>query len=200
MWSYEKKLQYPINIKKPDPAFARLMITQFGGPDGENGAAMRYLSQRYSMPNKEVVGILTDIGTEELAHQEMIAAMVYQLTRGLTPEQLKEGGLDAYFVDHTMGIYPVSASGVPFSATAFQSKGDALTDIFEDLAAEQKARTTYDNLLRFTDDPDVVDPLRFLRQREVTHFQRFGDGLRLIQDDLNSKNFYAYNPSFDKKR
>lgn len=200
MWSYEKKLQYPINIKNPDPAFAKLMITQFGGPDGENGAAMRYLSQRYSMPNKEVVGILTDIGTEELAHQEMIAAMVYQLTRGLTPEQLKEGGLDAYFVDHTMGIYPVSASGVPFSATAFQSKGDALTDIFEDLAAEQKARTTYDNLLRFTDDPDVVDPLRFLRQREVTHFQRFGDGLRLIQDDLNSKNFYAYNPSFDKKR
>lgn len=200
MWSYEKKLQYPINIKNPDPAFAKLMITQFGGPDGENGAAMRYLSQRYSMPNKEVVGILTDIGTEELAHQEMIAAMVYQLTRGLTPEQLKEGGLDAYFVDHTMGIYPVSASGVPFSAAAFQSKGDALTDIFEDLAAEQKARTTYDNLLRFTDDPDVVDPLRFLRQREVTHFQRFGDGLRLIQDDLNSKNFYAYNPSFDKKR
>lgn len=200
MWSYEKKLQYPINIKKPDPAFAKLMITQFGGPDGESSAAMRYLSQRYSMPNKEVVGILTDIGTEELAHQEMIAAMVYQLTRGLTPEQLKEGGLDAYFVDHTMGIYPVSASGVPFSAAAFQSKGDALTDIFEDLAAEQKARTTYDNLLRFTDDPDVVDPLRFLRQREVTHFQRFGDGLRLIQDDLNSKNFYAYNPSFDKKR
>ena len=200
MWSYEKKLQYPINIKKPDPAFAKLMITQFGGPDGENGAAMRYLSQRYSMPNKEVVGILTDIGTEELAHQEMIAAMVYQLTRGLTPEQLKEGGLDAYFVDHTMGIYPVSASGVPFSAMAFQSKGDALTDIFEDLAAEQKARTTYDNLLRFTDDPDVVDPLRFLRQREVTHFQRFGDGLRLIQDDLNSKNFYAYNPSFDNKK
>ncbi len=200
MWSYEKKLQYPINIKNPNPAFAKLMITQFGGPDGENGAAMRYLSQRYSMPNKEVVGILTDIGTEELAHQEMIAAMVYQLTRGLTPEQIKEGGLDAYFVDHTMGIYPVSASGVPFSAMAFQSKGDALTDIFEDLAAEQKARTTYDNLLRFTDDPDIIDPLRFLRQREVTHFQRFGDGLRLIQDDLNSKNFYAYNPSFDKKR
>ena len=200
MWSYEKKLQYPINIKNPNPSLAKLIITQLGGPDGETGAAMRYLSQRYSMPNKEVVGILTDVGTEELAHQEMIAAIVYQLTRNLTPEQIKEGGLDAYFVDHTTGIYPVSAAGIPFSAMAFQSKGDALTDIFEDLAAEQKARTTYDNILRFTDDPDVVDPIRFLRQREVTHFQRFGDGLRLIQDDLNSKNFYAYNPSFDKRR
>ncbi len=200
MWIYEKKLQYPINIKNPNPSLAKLIITQLGGPDGETGAAMRYLSQRYSMPNKEVVGILTDVGTEELAHQEMIAAIVYQLTRNLTPEQIKEGGLDAYFVDHTTGIYPVSAAGIPFSAMAFQSKGDALTDIFEDLAAEQKARTTYDNILRFTDDPDVVDPIRFLRQREVTHFQRFGDGLRLIQDDLNSKNFYAYNPSFDKRR
>lgn len=198
MWEYEKKLQYPVNIKNPNPALAKLIITQYGGPDGESAAAMRYLSQRYSMPYPEVIGILTDIGTEELAHQEMIAAIVYQLTRNLTPEEIMASGFDAYFVDHTTGIYPSSAAGVPFSAKYLQSKGDAITDIFEDMAAEQKARTTYDNILRFADDPDVIDPIRFLRQREITHFQRFGEGLRIIQDNLNSKNFYGYNPEFDR--
>lgn len=198
MWEYEKKLQYPVNIKNPNPALAKIIITQYGGPDGESAAAMRYLSQRYSMPFPEVVGILTDVGTEELAHQEMVAAIVYQLTRNLTLEEIMASGFDAYFVDHTTGIYPASAAGVPFSAKYLQSKGDAITDIFEDMAAEQKARTTYDNILRFADDPDVIDPIRFLRQREITHFQRFGEGLRVIQDNLNSKNFYGYNPEFDR--
>lgn len=139
---------------------------------------MRYLNQRYAMPYKEGKAILTDIGTEELAHQEMIAAIVYQLTRNLTPEQIKEGGFDAYFVDHTTGIYPQSAAGIPFSASALQSKGDPITDLFEDLAAEQKARTTYDNLLRLIDNPDVREPLKFLRAREIVHFQRFGEANR----------------------
>lgn len=136
MWIYDKKLQYPVNIKNPNPALAKLIITQFGGPDGELGASMRYLSQRYTMPYKEVIGILTDVGTEELAHMEMVCAIVYQLTRSLTPEQIKEGGFDAYFVDHTTGLYPVAASGVPWSANTFQSTGDALADITEDLAAD----------------------------------------------------------------
>ncbi len=198
MWIYDKKLQYPVNIKNPNPALAKLIISQFGGPDGELGAAMRYLSQRYTMPYKEVIGTLTDIGTEELAHMEMICAIVYQLTRNLTPEQIKAGGFDAYFVDHTTGLYPVAASGVPWNANTFQSTGDAIADISEDLGAEQKARKTYDNILRFTDDPDVRDPIKFLREREIVHFQRFGEAMRVIQDNLNSKNFYAYNPEFDK--
>ena len=197
MWSYQKTLQYPVNIKNPNPALAKLIITQLGGPDGELGASLRYLSQRYAMPYKECIGILTDIGTEELGHMEMISAIVYQLTRNLTPEQLREGGFDAYFVDHTTGIYPVAASGVPFSADTFQSTGDAIADISEDMAAEQKARSTYDNILRVVKDPDVIDPIRFLREREVVHYQRFGEALRLVQDNLNSKNFYAFNPSFD---
>lgn len=197
MWSYEKLLQYPVNIKNPNPAMAKLILTQFGGPDGELGASVRYLSQRYTMPYKECIGILTDIGTEELGHIEMISAIVYQLTRNLTPAQIKEGGFDAYFVDHTTGIYPTAASGVPFSADSLQSTGDAIADISEDLAAEQKARVTYDNILRLCDDPDVKDPIRFLREREIVHYQRFGDCLRTIQDNLNSKNFYAYNPEFD---
>ena len=191
MWAYEKKLQYPVNIKNPNPALAKLIITQLGGPDGELGASLRYLSQRYAMPYSEVVGILTDIGTEELAHMEMISAIVYQLTRNLTPAQIKEAGFDTYFVDHTTGIYPIAASGQAFSALTFQSTGDPLADLHEDLAAEQKARLTYDNILRFTDDADVRDPIRFLRAREITHFQRFGDGLRIVQDNLDAKNFYA---------
>jgi len=198
MWSYEKKLQYPVKIKNPNPALAKVIITQFGGPDGELGASMRYLSQRYSMPYGEVVGILSDVGTEELAHLEMVSAIVHQLTRNMTIEQIKESGFEPYFVDHTAGIYPVAASGVPFTAAAFQSKGDAITDIMEDLAAEQKARTTYDNILRLVDDPDVRDPIKFLRQRELVHFQRFGEALRICQDNLDSKNFYAFNPEFDK--
>lgn len=200
MWAYEKRLQYPVNIKNPNPKLAQLIITQLGGPDGETGAAMRYLSQRYSMPYSKVKATLTDIGTEELGHMEIVSAIVYQLTRNLTPSQIKESGFDKYFVDHTTGIYPIAASGTPFSATTFQSTGDVITDLTEDLAAEQKARLTYDNILRLADDNDVKDPIRFLRQRELVHFQRFGESLRITQDNLNSKNFYAFNPAFDKIR
>ena len=199
MWQYEKKLQYPVNIKNPNQKYAKIIISQYGGPDGELGASMRYLTQRYGMPYNEVKGTLTDIGTEELAHMEMICAMVYQLTRNLTPEQIKASGFDTYFVDHTTGIYPVAASGAPFTAAYIQSKGDVITALQEGLAAEQKARTTYDNILRLCDDPDVRDAIKFLRQREVVHYQRFGEGLRLAQDRLNEKNFYAFNPGFDKQ-
>ena len=174
------------------------IFLKYGGPDGELGASLRYLSQRYTMPYPELKAILTDIGTEELAHLEMIGAIVYQLTKNLTPEQIKEAGMDAYFVDHTAGIYPSSAAGVPFTAAYLQSKGDVLTDLHENLAAEQKARTTYDNILRFCDDPDVIDPIRFLREREIVHYQRFGEGLRIATDNLDSKNFYAFNASFDR--
>lgn len=199
MWQYEKKLQYPVNIKNPNPALAKVIISQLGGPDGELAASMRYLNQRYSAPCREVQAILTDIGTEELAHMEMVSAILYQLTRNLSIKEIKEAGFDTYFVDHTTGIYPIAASGVPFTASYFQSKGDPITDMNEDLAAEQKARTTYDNILRLADDPDVRDPIKFLREREIVHYQRFGEGLRMIQDMLDAKNFYAFNPSFDKK-
>lgn len=198
MWVYEKKLQYPINIKNTNAALAKMIITQYGGPDGELGASLRYLSQRYSMPYPELKAILTDIGTEKLAHLEMIGSIVYQLTKDLTLEQIKEAGFDAYYVDHTTGIYPNSAAGTPYSAASMQVKGDVITDIHEDLAAEQKARSTYDNILRYCDDPDVRDPIRFLRAREVVHYQRFGEGLRIATDKLDSKNFYAFNPEFDK--
>lgn len=160
-------------------------------------AATRYLNQRYSMPYGEIIGILTDVGTEELAHQEMIAAILYQLTKNLSMDEIKKSGFDTYFVDHTTGIYPVSAAGVPFTAAYLGVKGDLFADLNEDLAAEQKARVTYDNILRLVDDPDVRDPIKFLRQREVTHYQRFGDALRVAQDNMNSKNYYAYNPEFD---
>ena len=198
MWNYEKRLQYPINIKNCNPTLAAMIISQYGGPDGELGASMRYLSQRYSMPYREVAGLLTDIGTEELGHLEMVSTMVHQLTRNLTMEQIKGTPFEAYYVDHTVGVWPQAAGGVPFCAIEFQSKGDAITDIAEDMAAEQKARTTYDNLLRLIDDPDVRDPLKFLREREIVHYQRFGEALRLLTDRLNSKNFYACNPGFDK--
>jgi len=200
MWTYEKKLQYPVKIKNPNPAIAKVVITQVGGPDGELAASMRYLSQRYSMPYKEAVGVLNDIGTEELAHLEIVSAIVHQLTKDMTIQQIKEAGFDTYFVDHTAGIYPQAAAGVPFTAKFFQSKGDAITDLVEDMAAEQKARTTYDNILRLVDDPDVRDPIKFLREREIVHFQRFGEALRVVQDHLDSKNFYAFNPEFDRPR
>ena len=198
MWTYEKKLQYPIKITKCNPKLAQLIISQYGGPDGEIGASLRYLSQRYTMPFPELKGLLTDIGTEELAHFEMIGAIVYQLTKNLSIEEIQASGFDKYFVDHTAAVYPVAASGSPFTATYLQSKGDLIADLSEDLAAEQKARTTYDNILRFVDDPDVADPIRFLREREIVHFQRCGEGLRLATDRLDSKNFYQCNPSFDK--
>lgn len=198
MWTYDKKLQYPVKIETPNPKLAMAIISQLGGPDGELGASLRYLNQRYSAPYDEVIATLTDVGSEELGHMEMISAIVYQLTRNLTPEDIKKYGFEPYYVDHTTGIYPVSAAGVPFTAAYFQSKGDVITDLHEDLAAEQKARTTYDNLLRIIDDPDVKDPIKFLREREVVHFQRFGEALRLAQDRLDAKNFYAFNPSFEK--
>ena len=199
MWTYDRKLQYPVRIKNANPALAKFIISQYGGPDGEIGASLRYLSQRYSMPYKQVAGILTDIGTEEMAHFEMVAAIVHQLTRDMTMEHIEEAGFQEYFVDHTAGVYAQAAAGFPFDALCFASKGDAITDLTEDMAAEQKARTTYDNILRMVDDPDVIDPIRFLRQREIVHFQRFGEALRIVQDNLNSKNFYAFNPEFDRK-
>ena len=200
MWNYEKRLQFPVNIKETNPEIAKIIITQYGGPDGELSASMRYLAQRYTMPYNAVAGVLTDIGTEELAHFEMICAIVHQLTRDLTPEQIKESGFGDYYVDHTLALWPQAASGTPFSATTVQSKGDPITDLFEDMAAEQKARTTYDNILRLVKDPDVVEPIKFLRAREVVHFQRFGESLRIVQDNLDSKNFYAFNPAFDNPK
>ena len=198
MWKYEKKLQYPVNIKNPNPKYAQIIITQYGGPDGEASAALRYLTQRYGQPYNVVKATLTDIGTEELAHMEMICAMVHQLTRNLTPEEINASGFAPYFVDHTNGVYQIAASGMPWTATYYQSKGDVITDLHEDLAAEQKARVTYDNLLRLIDDPDITEPLKFLREREIVHYQRFGEALRITTDRLDCNNFYAFNPGFDK--
>ena len=198
MWDYEKRLQYPVNIKKPNAKLAGYIISQYGGPDGELGASMRYLSQRYASPYREVSALLTDIGTEELSHFEMVGTIVHQLTRNLTMEEIECSGFGPYYIDHTVGIWPQAAGGIPFNACEFQSKGDIITDLHENLAAEQKARTTYDNILRVIDDPDVADPIRFLRQREIVHFQRFGEGLRRVQEDLDPKNFYMYNPGFDR--
>lgn len=198
MWTYEKRLQFPVNIKEPNAKLAQVIISQFGGPDGELAASMRYLSQRYSIPYREVAGLLTDIGTEELAHLEMVGAIIQQLTRDLSMEEIQKSGFDKYYVDHTIGVWPQAAGGIPFNACEFQVKGDVITDLVEDMAAEQKARSTYDNILRLIKDPDVCEPIKFLRQREVVHFQRFGEGLRKVQDHLDSRNFYAFNPGFDR--
>ena len=198
MFIYEKKLQYPVKIRTPNPALAKFIISQYGGPDGELGASMRYLSQRYSMPYPELKGLLTDIGTEELGHLEMVATVVHQLTRDMTPDEVKRAGLDAYFVDHTAGVYPTAASGFPWTAGSMQVKGDVIADLNEDLAAEQKARVTYDNILRLSDDPDVNNVMRYLREREIVHYQRFGEGLRLAMEKMNQKNIYTVNPSFDR--
>ena len=198
MFVYEKKLQYPVRIKNPNPALAKFIISQYGGPDGELGASMRYLSQRFSMPYPELKGLLTDIGTEELGHLEMVGTIIHQLTRDMSPEEIRKAGLECYFVDHTAGVYPTAASGFPWSAAAIGVKGDVITDLTEDMGAEQKARTTYDNILRLSDDPDVNNVIRYLREREVVHFQRFGEGLRLAMDKMDSRNFYAVNPAFDR--
>ena len=198
MWNYENRLEFPVNIKEPNAKLAQVIISQYGGPDGEMGASMRYLSQRYSMPYREVAGLLTDIGTEELAHLEIVATIVHQLTRNLSMDEIEKSGFAPYYVDHTVGVWPQAASGFPFTAAQFQVTGDPVTDLTEDLAAEQKARTTYDNILRLIKEPDVCEPIKFLRQREVVHFQRFGEALRITQDHLNSKNFYAFNPAFDR--
>ena len=199
MWIYEKRLEFPVNIKEPNAKMAMFIMSQYGGPDGEMGASMRYLSQRYSMPYKECRAVLTDIGTEELAHLEIVAAIIHQLTRNLTAEQLAEQGFGPYYIDHATGIWPQAAGGVPFNACEFQSKGDAVTDIFEDLAAEQKARVVYENLIRVIDDPDVLAPLKFLRAREIVHFQRFGEALEKVKEKLDPSNYYYFNPEFDKK-
>ena len=198
MFVYEKKLQYPVKIQTPNPALAKFIISQYGGPDGELGASMRYLSQRYSMPYPELKGLLTDIGTEELGHRELVAAVVHQLTREMTPEEIKKAGLDTYFVDHTAGVYPSAASGFPWTAASMQVKGDVIADLNEDLAAEQKARVTYDNILRLSDDPDVNNVMRYLREREIVHYQRFGEALRKTLDRLDEKNYYFMNPAFDR--
>ena len=198
MWIYERKLQYPVKIKRPDSRAAQIIISQLGGPDGELNASMRYLNQRYSMPYRDIAGILTDVGTEELAHLEMVGAILYQLTKDLPVDEIAASPFATYFVDHTAGVYPTAASGMPQTAASIASKGDLLTDLNENLAAEQKARTTYDNILRLVDDPDVRDPIKYLREREIVHYQRFGDALRRAQEHLDSKNFYAINPSFDK--
>ena len=200
MWTYEKRLQFPVNIKNPNPAIAKFIISQVGGPDGELAASQRYLHQRYSMPYDEAKAALTDIGSEELNHLEMVSAIIHQLTRGMTEAEIKAAGMEAYFVDHTAGVYPQAAAGFPFDALSFAVKGDPLTDLHEDMAAEQKARTTYDNIIRMVDDPDVLEPIRFLRQREIVHFQRFGETLENVKDKMNSKNFYAINPAFDLKK
>ncbi len=198
MFLYEKKLQYPVRIKTPNPALAKFIISQYGGPDGELGASMRYLSQRYAMPYPELKGLLTDIGTEELGHLEMVAAVIHQLTREMTPNEIKAAGFDTYFVDHTAGVYPTAASGFPWTAASMQVKGDVITDLNEDMAAEQKARTTYDNILRLSDDPDVNNVMRYLREREIVHYQRFGEALRRTIDRLDDKNYYIMNPAFDR--
>lgn len=197
MFQYEKRLQFPVKISRPDAKTAMAIISQYGGPDGELGASMRYFSQKFATPYREVAGLLNDIATEELNHLEMMGTIVHQLTRNLSMDEIKAAGLENYYVDHTLGVWPQAAGGVPFTANQFQSKGDIITDLFEDMAAEQKARTTYDNILRLLDDPDVIAPIRFLRQREIVHFQRFGEALRIVQDKLNEKNFYAFNPGFD---
>ncbi len=199
MWEYEKRLQYPVKISKPDARAAKVIISQYGGPDGELGASLRYLSQRFAMPDPRVAGLLTDIGTEELAHLEIIGAIVRQLTRNLSVDEIKAQGFADYFVDHTLGVYPQAAAGVPYTAAFMQSKGDPITDLFEDMGAEQKARTTYDNILKLVDDPDIIDPIRFLREREIVHFQRFGEALGMVRDKLDAKNYYQYNPAFDRK-
>lgn len=201
MFVYEKKLQYPVNVSRPNPKLASLVVAQYGGPDGELGASLRYLSQRYAMPYPELKALLTDVGMEELGHMEMIATLVHQLTRNLSDEDIQNNpSFSPYFIDHTTGMYPCSAGGVPFNAAALAVKGDVIADLTEDMAAEQKARVTYDNILRVSDDPDVTDVIRFLREREIVHFQRFGEAISLAREKMDQKNLYFINPCFDKKK
>lgn len=196
MWTYNKVLQYPINIKCPNPKLAKFIISQYGGPDGELAASLRYLSQRFGMPDQNAKAILNDIGTEELAHLEMVGTIVHQLTKNVCPEEIKKAGLGDYYTDHGVDVYPQSAAGTPWTAAYIAAKGDPIANLQEDLAAEQKARATYEKLIDLCkDDPDVLDPLRFLRQREINHFQRFGEALRGVQDKLAEKKFYMANCS-----
>ena len=194
MWNYHKTLEYPINVKNKNPRLAKFIISQYGGPDGELAASLRYLSQRFGMPDQKAKAILNDIGTEELAQLEMVGTIVHQLTDGVSPEEMERAGLGAYYTDHGNGVYPQAAAGWPFSAAVLAVKGDPIADLQEDLAAEQKARATYEKLIDLcADDPDVIDPLKFLREREIVHFQRFGEALRGVQDKLAQKKFYMNN-------
>ena len=197
MFSYDKKLQYPVKIDKCNPRLASIIISQYGGPDGELGASLRYLSQRYSMPFDELKALLTDIGVEELGHLEMVGAIIHQLTRNMKDEQYRDPAFAPYFVDHTAGVYPTAASGAVYNSGMMQVKGDPIADLAEDLGAEQKARVTYDNILRLSDDPDVNDVIKFLREREIVHFQRFGEAMQLLREKLNQKNVYFMNPAID---
>lgn len=190
MWIYEKKLEFPVKITQPDARLAKIMIEQYGGADGELGASLRYLSQKFSMVTPEAKATLNDIATEEFAHLEMMGTIVHQLTQGLTKEQIIAAGLDPYYVNHGLGVYPASAAGVPFTAAYLQSKGDPITDLYEDMAAEQKARSTYEYLIDLTDNPEVLAPLRFLREREIVHFQRFGEALDIARDYLNQQHYF----------
>lgn len=199
MWLYEKKLEYPVKIKTPDPRMAKVIITQYGGPDGELGASIRYLSQRFSMITPQAIATLNDIGTEELAHLEIVGAIVNQLVKDASIDEIKAAGWDQYYSDHDKAIYPISAAGVPFTAAGVQSKGDPIADLHEDLAAEQKARSTYEYLINLADDPDVIEPLKFLREREVVHFQRFGEALRIVQDYLDEPHLFIM-PKPDYKK
>lgn len=190
MWDYKKNLIYPVNIKNKNPQLAKFILAQYGGPDGELGASLRYLSQRFSMPDSVTKGLLTDIGTEEMAHLEVVGSIVYQLTRGLNEECVKESGFGDYFMNHSTGIYPANTSGEPFTAAYIAVSGDPIADLNEDLAAEQKARATYNNILRLSDDPDVNDAIKFLREREIVHYQRFGEALRHLEEKLTDNNKY----------
>lgn len=189
MWFYEKKLQYPVRVSTCNPTLARFLIEQYGGADGELAAALRYLNQRYTIPDK-VIGLLNDIGTEEFAHLEMIATMVYKLTKDATPEQLKAAGLGDHYVNHDSALYYENASGVPFTAAYIQAKGDPIADLYEDIAAEEKARATYQWIIDISDDPDLNDGLRFLREREVVHSQRFREAVEILKDDRGQKKFF----------
>lgn len=194
MWIYEKKLEHPVNIKNKDLRMAKFLVTQYGGPDGELSAAIRYLTQRYTMPTGKAKALLTDIGTEELAHVEMICAMIYQMTKDATPDELKAAGLGAHYAQHDNAIFPTDASGVPWTSAYIQATGDPVTDLHEDMAAEQKARTTYEHLIDLTDDVDVKEVLKFLWAREVVHYQRFGEALVNVYEYIDSKKI------FDMKR
>lgn len=190
MWLYDKMLEYPIRVCGPNPRLAKEIITQYGGPDGELAASLRYLTQRYSMPISQAKGVLTDIGTEEMAHMEIVASLVFNLTKDATVEQIKAAGMDDYYADHDKALYFVNASGVPWTATYIQSKGDPIADLHEDMAAEEKARATYEWLINLSDDPDVTQVLKFLREREVVHFQRFGETLMLVQEWKEGRKYF----------
>ena len=196
MWKYEKKLLYPVKIKNKNPRLAQIILSQYGGPDGELGASLRYLSQRFAMPTPETQGLLNDIANEELSHLEMVGALVYQLTRDMDSKLVKDSGFYNYFINHGTGVYPANTNGTPFDAKYIAVSGDPIADLNEDLAAEQKARATYDNILRLSDDPDVNDVIKFLREREIVHYQRFAEALGKVTDKVNEKRVMARGMDF----